>query len=46
VRERLWGELGQGKTPEQARAGVGLPEPPEPLASAADPVGDMPEVGL
>jgi peptide/nickel transport system ATP-binding protein len=46
VRKRLWAELGDGKTPEQARADVGLPAPPEALASAADPVGDEPEVGL
>ncbi|HTA05891.1 MAG TPA: ABC transporter ATP-binding protein [Solirubrobacteraceae bacterium] len=46
VRERLWAELSNGKTPEQARASVGLPAPQEPAATAADAVGDMPEVGL
>ena len=46
VRKRLWAELSEGKTPEQARVDVGLPAPPEALASAADPVGDVPEVGL
>jgi peptide/nickel transport system ATP-binding protein len=46
VRRRLWGELHAGSTPEQARASVGLPAPPEKLASAAEAVGDMPEVGL
>ena len=46
VRERLWAELSQGSTPEQARATVGLPAPQEVAASAADTVGDVPEVGL
>jgi peptide/nickel transport system ATP-binding protein len=46
VRERLWAELSQGKTPEQARDGVGLPAPQETEASAAETVGDVPEVGL
>jgi peptide/nickel transport system ATP-binding protein len=46
VRRRLWGELHAGRTPEQARASVGLPAPQEQLASAAETVGDMPEVGL
>ncbi|HEV3034081.1 MAG TPA: ABC transporter ATP-binding protein [Solirubrobacteraceae bacterium] len=46
VRGRLWSELHAGSTPEQARASVGLPAPQEKLASAAETVGDMPEVGL
>ncbi|HEX8714090.1 MAG TPA: ABC transporter ATP-binding protein [Solirubrobacteraceae bacterium] len=46
VRRRLWAELSAGRTPEQARASVGLPAPQETLASAAETVGDMPEVGL
>jgi peptide/nickel transport system ATP-binding protein len=46
LRERLWSELSAGRTPEQARASVGLPAPPEPAASAAETVGEMPEVGL
>jgi peptide/nickel transport system ATP-binding protein len=46
VRERLWAELSDGKTPEQARASVGLPAPRGPAASTTDSVGDMPEVGL
>ncbi|HEX3910802.1 MAG TPA: ABC transporter ATP-binding protein [Solirubrobacteraceae bacterium] len=46
VRRRLWAELSDGKTPEQARASVGLPAPQEAAASAADTAGDMPEVGL
>jgi len=46
VRQRLWTELGDGKTPEQARASVGLPEPQEALVTASETVGDEPEVGL
>jgi peptide/nickel transport system ATP-binding protein len=46
VRRRLWGELHAGRTPEQARASVGLPAPQEKLASAAETVGDVPEVSL
>jgi oligopeptide/dipeptide ABC transporter ATP-binding protein len=46
VRRRLWGELHAGRTPEEARTSVGLPAPQEKLASAAETVGDMPEVGL
>jgi len=46
VRKRLWAELHDGKTPEQARATVGLPAPQEALASATETVGDVPEVGL
>ncbi len=46
VRRRLWHELAEGKSPEDARASVGLPAPQEAAASAADAVGDMPEVGL
>ena len=44
VRRRLWAELQAGRTPEQARASVGLPAPEEQLASAAETVGDVPEV--
>ena len=46
VRQRLWAELHAGRTPAEARATVGLPAPEEALASAAETVGDMPEVGL
>jgi peptide/nickel transport system ATP-binding protein len=46
VRRGLWGELHAGRTPEEARASVGLPPPQERLASAAETVGDVPEVGL
>jgi peptide/nickel transport system ATP-binding protein len=46
VRRRLWAELHAGRTPEQARSSVGLPDPPAQLAGAAETVGDMPEVGL
>jgi peptide/nickel transport system ATP-binding protein len=46
VRRRLWAELRDGSTPEQARARVGLPAPEQPETSAAETVGDMPEVGL
>ncbi|HEY2216292.1 MAG TPA: ABC transporter ATP-binding protein [Solirubrobacteraceae bacterium] len=46
VRERLWAALSDGKTPEQARASVGLPAPAEPGTTTADAVGDMPGVGL
>jgi peptide/nickel transport system ATP-binding protein len=47
VRRRLWHELAAGRTPEQARASVGLPAPPDDeRASAAATVGDVPEVGL
>jgi peptide/nickel transport system ATP-binding protein len=46
MRERLWAELSEGKTPEQARAGVGLPAPQEPAATAAETIGDMPKAGL
>jgi peptide/nickel transport system ATP-binding protein len=46
VRRRLWAELRAGRTPEQARASVGLPAPLQALASDAETVGDMPEVGL
>jgi peptide/nickel transport system ATP-binding protein len=46
VRKRLWAELSAGKTSEQARASVGLPAPQEAETSAAETVGDVPEVGL
>ena len=51
VRERLWRELSAGKTPEQARAAVGLPAPPvaaagRPGASDAGTLAARPEVGL
>jgi peptide/nickel transport system ATP-binding protein len=46
VRRRLWRELSAGRTPEQARASVGLPTPGGERASAAETVGDVPEVGL
>ncbi len=46
VRQRLWAELSDGKTPEQARASVGLPGPKEALATAAETVGDEPEGNL
>jgi peptide/nickel transport system ATP-binding protein len=46
VRRRLWAELSDGRTPEQARASVGLPAPEDPAVTAAETVGDAPEVGL
>jgi peptide/nickel transport system ATP-binding protein len=46
VRQRLWAQLSDGKTPEQARTSVGLPGPEEALVTAAETVGDEPEVGL
>ncbi len=46
VREQLWTELRAGKLPEQARASVGLPALQEPETTAAETVGDAPEVGL
>jgi peptide/nickel transport system ATP-binding protein len=46
VRRRLWAELSNGKTPEQARASVGLPGPEEAMATAAETVGDEPKAGL
>jgi peptide/nickel transport system ATP-binding protein len=57
LRTRLWAELRQGATPEQAREALGLPPPPdqfEPVAPVAagaaegsgGTVGPAPEVGL
>jgi len=57
LRTRLWAELRQGATPEQARDALGLPPPPkkfERVASVAagaaeksgGTVGPVPEVGL
>ncbi len=51
LRRRLWAELRQGATPEQAREAVGLPAPPpqpERVAPAAagETTGPLPEVGL
>jgi peptide/nickel transport system ATP-binding protein len=48
VRKRLWQALETGKTPEQARAEVGLPAPPEAEARAGAPrqTAATPEVGL
>jgi peptide/nickel transport system ATP-binding protein len=46
VRQRLWTQLKDGSTPEQARASVGLPTPQEAETSDTETVGDMPEVGL
>jgi peptide/nickel transport system ATP-binding protein len=57
LRRRLWAELQQGATPEQAREALGLPPPPdqfEPLAPVAagaaegsgGTVGPAPEIGL
>jgi peptide/nickel transport system ATP-binding protein len=57
LRRRLWAELQQGATPEQAREALGLPPPPdhfERVASVAasategagGTVGPAPEVGL
>ncbi len=54
LRRRLWAELRQGATPEQAREALGLPPPPEQservAAGAAGTtggtVGPTPEVGL
>jgi peptide/nickel transport system ATP-binding protein len=57
LRRRLWAELRQGATPEQAREALGLPPPPEQFervasvaAGAAEgsggTVGPAPEVGL
>jgi peptide/nickel transport system ATP-binding protein len=45
VRTRLWRELAAGKTPERARAAVGLPAPAVEQASHAEPVGAAPEAG-
>ncbi len=57
LRRRLWAELRQGSTPEQAREALGLPPPPEQFervvsvaAGAAEgsggTVGPAPEIGL
>jgi peptide/nickel transport system ATP-binding protein len=57
LRRRLWAELQQGATPEQARGKLGLPPPPDQFARAASSaapaaegtggtVGPVPEVGL
>jgi peptide/nickel transport system ATP-binding protein len=46
VRRQLWEQLSEGKTPEQARSDVGLPSLQEPETTAAETVGDAPEVGL
>jgi peptide/nickel transport system ATP-binding protein len=57
LRRRLWAELQQGATPEQAREALGLPPPPaefERVASVAagaaegsgGTVGPAPEIGL
>jgi peptide/nickel transport system ATP-binding protein len=57
LRRRLWGELKQGATPEQARETLGLPPPPEQFehvasvaagtaGGAGGTVGPAPEVGL
>jgi peptide/nickel transport system ATP-binding protein len=57
LRRRLWAELQQGATPEQAREALGLPPPPEQFervasvaAGAAEgsggTVGPAPEIGL
>jgi peptide/nickel transport system ATP-binding protein len=46
VRRRLWAQLKDGSTPEQARSRVGLPAPQEAETTAAETVGDAPEVGL
>jgi peptide/nickel transport system ATP-binding protein len=54
LRRRLWAELRQGATPEQAREALGLPPPPEQFEHVASgaaggsggTVGPAPEVGL
>jgi peptide/nickel transport system ATP-binding protein len=57
LRKRLWAELQQGATPEQAREALGLPPPPDKFERVASPaagrskgaggtVGPVPEVGL
>ena len=57
LRRRLWAELQQGATPEQAREALGLPPPPEQFERVASvaagsaegsggTVGPAPEVGL
>jgi peptide/nickel transport system ATP-binding protein len=57
LRKRLWAELRQGATPEQAREALGLPPPPDqfervaPVAAGAaegsgGTVGPAPEIGL
>jgi peptide/nickel transport system ATP-binding protein len=46
VRRRLWERLSAGRTPEQARSDVGLPPLEEPQTTAAETVGDAPEIGL
>jgi peptide/nickel transport system ATP-binding protein len=45
VRKRLWAQLGEGATPEQARATVGLPAPQPPGASGESSGGATGMVG-